>query len=128
MAIEVIEYTVKTNAGADLVSQLLGQAWTVNKLRARCKIEPLEGQHRYRFELLGSIFDAMITSDAGGTTLATHVHRTKVSQDKLMLVIPLGAKRVSVNHIQRDVVEKKTCGYLRDKGFSVSLKTTTKTL
>jgi hypothetical protein len=119
----VHHYTLTTGAPKELVAELLGKAWTANRLRSRSKIEDI-GPHQYRFDLLGVVFDAAITASNGSSVLSTHVHYTPVQQDKLLLIIPFGRKEILANDLQADLIKKKLSRYLQEAGHDVSIEIT----
>ncbi len=117
----VDHYALRTRAPIGTVAQHLGQAWSGNMFRARAPIEELS-PYNYRLSVLGSVFDVELVSDVDGSTLLrTIVRRTRISQDKLLLVIPFGAKQISANDLQRTVVGKLLSRSLTEAGFDVQV-------
>jgi hypothetical protein len=117
----VNEYEVSTSANADTVAHMLGKAWTANAVRARSKIREL-GSHTYRFgTALNGTFVVKIESNETRTKASTRVERTRTSQARLLLLIPLGPKKIHINPITRNVMEKLLPQYLSEEGYQVSV-------
>jgi hypothetical protein len=124
----VDEYEVSTSANADTVAHLLGKAWTANALRARGLIQEL-GNHTYRFgHALSGTFVVKIASDGTQTKASSRVERTRTRQSKLLLLIPLGPKRVLINPVIKNVMQKLLPQYLAEEGHQVSVTSQSRAL
>jgi hypothetical protein len=116
----VNDYTISTSADADTAAALLGKAWTANSLRARIgRIEDL-GNHTYRLAAsLSGEFDVGISAEGDSTVISTAARKSRITQTKLLLLIPLSPKKVHVNLLTRNVIEKLLQQYLAEEGYDV---------
>ena len=116
----VDDYVISTNADADTAAALVGKAWIANALRARSKIQDL-GNHTYRLgAALSGEFDVGISVDGDRTVISTKARRTRITQTKLFLLIPLGPKNVHVNNLLGNVIGKLFQQYLSEEGYEVT--------
>ncbi|WP_300612415.1 hypothetical protein [Trebonia sp.] len=117
----VNDYTLSTSADPDTVAVLLGKVWTANSMRARIgQIQEL-GRYSYRLETaLAGTFDVQISPNGRGSVLTTMIRRSRTTQAKFLLLIPLGPKKVHANILVRTIIEKGLSQYLIEQGYEVT--------
>lgn len=117
----VDDYIISTSADANTATALLGKAWTANGLRARIgNIQDL-GNNTYRMNApLNGMFDVKVTASGRGSVIETKIRRTRITQPKLLLLIPLGPKKVHVNGLVRNVIGNVLPQYLAAEGYEVT--------
>lgn len=120
MATLVLRGELTTDATVDTVARLLGEAWQKNKVRAKIGDieEPEPG--RYRMSMMGNVLDVSVVSDGSGSRVRARVVKTMTSQDKLLIFIPLGPKRVHANDLMKRLLGKQLADGLRTSGFSAT--------
>lgn len=115
-------YQLRTSAPPDVVAKLLGEAWLARKQRHRAPVTEIA--NGYRFQDRGGLceFDVLLAEEPGGTLVTTDVLRTKTTQDKFLMLVPMGPKEVHVNWFLKDVIAKKLNDLLIEKGYNVEVE------
>ncbi len=69
---------------------------------------------------LNGIFDVKISVSGRGSVIETMIRRTRITQPKLLLLIPLGPKKVHVNGLVKNVIGNALPQYLAAEGYEVT--------
>ncbi len=120
MATMVLAGELTTDANAETVARLLGEAWRRNKVRGRVGNvqEPAPG--RYHMGMMGNLLDVSLASNESGTRVSARVLKSMTSQDRLLMLIPLGPKKVHANDLMKGLLERNLADGLRKSGFTAS--------
>jgi hypothetical protein len=120
MATMVLAGELTTDATTETAARLLGEAWRRNKVRGRIGDveEPTPGS--YRMAMMGNLLDVSVASAGTGTRISARVLRTRTTQDRFLMLIPLGPKKVHANDLMKGLLERHLADSLRKSGFTAS--------